>query len=155
MPRSRSKEGEAHSDDYGWRWGEPVDGGHNNVKCKLYEKAIKGGITRLKEHLTAKKWNVAPCPNVLAEQRRKEELKERIRLGDHGDYGDSDVDDEELTIARCESIRSKIEWEERQRRRARIGQDSVYETGGGSSSETQVFSRSFSIHNSERSGKEH
>ncbi|MBA0754955.1 hypothetical protein Gogos_020952 [Gossypium gossypioides] len=61
----------------------------------------------------------------------------------------------QLTIARSESIRSKIAWEERQRRRARTGQDSVYETRGGSSSETQVFSRSFSIHNSKRSGREH
>ncbi|KAG8473432.1 hypothetical protein CXB51_035628 [Gossypium anomalum] len=88
-------------------------------------------------------------------KRRKEELEERIRLGDHGDYGDSDANDEELTIARLESIRSKIEWEERQCRRARTGQDSVYETRGGSSSETQVFGRSFNIHNFERSRREH
>ncbi|MBA0756452.1 hypothetical protein Gogos_020274 [Gossypium gossypioides] len=71
------------------------------------------------------------------------------------DYDWSNADDEELTIARHESIRSKIEWEERQRRRVRNGQYSIYETGGGSSSETQVFSRSFSIHNSEKSGREH
>ncbi|MFQ6630907.1 hypothetical protein Gotur_009733, partial [Gossypium turneri] len=100
---------EVISDDYGWRWGEPVEGGRNNVKCKFCERVIKGGITRLKDHL-----------------RRKEELEGRIRLGDHGDYGDSDADDEEFTIARR-----------------------------GSSSETQVFSRSFGIHNSEKSGREH
>ncbi|MBA0870804.1 hypothetical protein Goshw_017425, partial [Gossypium schwendimanii] len=119
MPRSRSKEGEAPSDDYGWRWGEPVEDGCNNVKCKFCERFIKGGITRLKEHLAAKiKKNVAPFPNVLAEvrkniaqqlnkchnekivQRRKEELEERIRLGDHRDYGDSDANDKELTITR-------------------------------------------------------
>ncbi|MFQ6645060.1 hypothetical protein Gotur_018918, partial [Gossypium turneri] len=44
----------------------------------------------------------------IVKQRRKEELEERIRLGDHRDYGDSDADDKELTITRCESIRSKI-----------------------------------------------
>ncbi|MBA0701662.1 hypothetical protein Goari_026861, partial [Gossypium aridum] len=89
---------------------------------------IKGGITRLKDHLATKKGNVAPCPSVSTEfrkniaqqlneyhnekivkQRRKEELEGRIRLGDHGDYGDSDANDEEFTIARRESLRSKIE----------------------------------------------
>ncbi|KAA3488539.1 sulfate transporter [Gossypium australe] len=53
--RGHSKEGESPSDDYGWRWGEPVEGGRNNVKCKFCERVIKGGITQLKEHLAAKK----------------------------------------------------------------------------------------------------
>ncbi|MBA0722652.1 hypothetical protein Golax_003309, partial [Gossypium laxum] len=70
MPRLRSKEGEAPSDDYGWRWGEPVEGGRNNVKCKFCERVIKGGKTWLKEHLAAKKGNVAPCPNVSTEVRK-------------------------------------------------------------------------------------
>ncbi|MBA0751747.1 hypothetical protein Gogos_000651, partial [Gossypium gossypioides] len=66
-----------------------------------------------------------------AKQRRKEELEERIRLGDRVDYGDSgDDDDKELTITRCESMRSQVEREERQRRRVRISQDSVFEIGG-------------------------
>ncbi|MFQ6665130.1 hypothetical protein Gotur_031984 [Gossypium turneri] len=70
MPRLRSKEGEAPSDDYGWRWGEPVEGGRNNVKYKFCERVINGGITRLKEHLAAKKGNVAPSPNVSTEVRK-------------------------------------------------------------------------------------
>ncbi|KAK8494165.1 hypothetical protein V6N11_005039 [Hibiscus sabdariffa] len=41
-------------------------------------------------------------------QRRKEELEERIRLGDHGDYSDNDTEVDELTIAKHESIRSKM-----------------------------------------------
>ncbi|MBA0638646.1 hypothetical protein Godav_022131, partial [Gossypium davidsonii] len=120
---------------------------------KSCERVIKRGITLLKDHLATKKGNVAPWPSVsievrkniaqqlneyhnekIVKQRRKEELEGRIRLRDHGDYGDSDADDEDFTIARRESIRSKIEWEERQRQRARTGQDSVYETEGGSSS---------------------
>ncbi|KAG8500890.1 hypothetical protein CXB51_002903 [Gossypium anomalum] len=35
-----------------------------NVACKLYGKAVKGGITRFKEHIDHKTSNVAPCPNV-------------------------------------------------------------------------------------------
>ncbi|KAK5833339.1 hypothetical protein PVK06_017164 [Gossypium arboreum] len=128
MPRLRNKEDAAPSDDYGWRWGEPVEGNHNNVKCRFCGRFIKGGITRLKEHLAAKKGNVARYPHVsvevrktivqhqeyhsekAAKQRRKEELEERIRLGDRGDYGDSGGgDDEELTIARRESMISQVE----------------------------------------------
>ncbi|MBA0776154.1 hypothetical protein Gotri_011195, partial [Gossypium trilobum] len=141
-PCSRNKEDAAPSDDYGWRWGEPVEGNHNNVKCRFCGRMIKGGITQLKEHLAAKKENVARCPHVsvevrkaiaqqlleyriekAAKQRRKEELEERIRLGDRGDYGNSggDDDDDELTITRRESMRSQVEWEERQCRRARTG----------------------------------
>ncbi|MBA0722619.1 hypothetical protein Golax_003278 [Gossypium laxum] len=66
MPRSRSKEGEAPSDDYGWRWGEPVEGGCNNVKCKFCERVIKGGITRLKEHLAAKKIECSTLSKCLS-----------------------------------------------------------------------------------------
>ncbi|KAE8712652.1 hypothetical protein F3Y22_tig00110239pilonHSYRG00274 [Hibiscus syriacus] len=73
MSRSKSKEGEAPSDDYGLRWGEPVDGHRNNVRCEFCDKVIKGGITRLKEHLPAKKGNVAPWPNVSAEKYNVEE----------------------------------------------------------------------------------
>ncbi|MFQ6665128.1 hypothetical protein Gotur_031984 [Gossypium turneri] len=78
MPRSRSKEGEAPSDDYSWRWGEPVEGGRNNVKCKFCERVIKGGITWLKKHLATKKREVAPCPNISAEVRKNiaQQLKE-------------------------------------------------------------------------------
>ncbi|KAK8509463.1 hypothetical protein V6N12_001472 [Hibiscus sabdariffa] len=163
MPRSRRKEGASPSDDYGWRWGEAVEGSRNNVKCKFCERIITGGITRLKEHLAGKTGNVKACECVSSEvrkniaeqlkeyqkeksvrQRRKEELEERIKLGDHGDYGDSDDEEDELTIARRESIRSRHEWEERQHQRARTGQDSVYEPGGGSSSASQLF-RTFSV----------
>ncbi|KAK9008369.1 hypothetical protein V6N11_075267 [Hibiscus sabdariffa] len=173
MPRSRRKEGASPSDDYGWRWGEAVEGSRNNVKCIFCERIITGGITRLKEHLAGKTGNVKACECVSAEvrkniaeqlkeyqkekavkQRKKEELEERIKLGDHGDYGDSDDEEDDLTIARRESIRSRHEWEERQHQRARTGQDSVYEPGGGSSSASQLF-RSFSVRKPGRSEREH
>ncbi|KAL4366345.1 hypothetical protein GQ457_05G014080 [Hibiscus cannabinus] len=55
MLRSKSKDSAARSDDYGWRWGEVVEGSRNNVKCKFYGRILTGGITQLKEHLAAKK----------------------------------------------------------------------------------------------------
>ncbi|KAK8565586.1 hypothetical protein V6N12_059144 [Hibiscus sabdariffa] len=53
-----------------------------------------------------------------------------------------------------ESIRSRNECEERQRQKARISQDSVYEPGGGSNFASQLF-RSFSVRKPGRSGREH
>ncbi|PPD83721.1 hypothetical protein GOBAR_DD19348 [Gossypium barbadense] len=109
MPRLRNKEYAAPSDDYGWRWGEPV------------EEVRKTIAQQLQEYHSEK----------AAKQRRKEELEEIIRLGDRVDYGDSgDDDDKELTITRRESMRYQVEMEERQRRRVRISQDSVFEIGG-------------------------
>ncbi|KAK5771212.1 hypothetical protein PVK06_047397 [Gossypium arboreum] len=126
MPRSRNKEDAAPSEDYEVR------------------KTI---AQQLQEYHSEK----------ATKQRRKKELEEKIRLGDRVDYGDSGDDDDhdELTITRCESMRSQVEWEERQRRRVRIGQDSVFEMEGGSNSGTQGIRRSFTVRNSERSGREH
>ncbi|KAK8568926.1 hypothetical protein V6N12_007460 [Hibiscus sabdariffa] len=173
MSRLRSKEGATPSDDYGWRWGEVVEGSRNNVKCKFCEIIIMGGITQLKEHLAAKKGNVKACENVstevrkniaeqlkeyhkekVARQRRKEGLEERITLGDHGDYDDSDDEEDELTIARREIIRSRNEWEERQHQRVRTSQDLVYEPRGGSNYASQLF-RSFNVRNPGTSEREH
>ncbi|MBA0756256.1 hypothetical protein Gogos_021009 [Gossypium gossypioides] len=107
MPRSINKEDAAPSDYYGWRCGEPV------------EEVRKTIAQQLQEYHSEK----------ATKQRRKEELEERIRLGNRGDYGDSG-DDDELTIARRDSMRSQVEWEERQYRRARTDQDSVFEIRG-------------------------
>ncbi|KAK5785470.1 hypothetical protein PVK06_040060 [Gossypium arboreum] len=128
MPCSRNKEEVAPSDDYGWRWGELVEGNRNNVKCRFCGRIIKRGITQLKEYLAVKKGNVTPYPHgsvkvrksigqqlqeyhreKAVRQRRKEELEERISLGNHGNYGDSGDDDEELTITRRKSVRSQVE----------------------------------------------
>ncbi|MBA0653115.1 hypothetical protein Goklo_020319 [Gossypium klotzschianum] len=82
-----------------------------------------------------------------------EAKEERIRLGNRGDYGDSG-DNDELTIARHESMGSQVEWEERQCRRAITDQDSVFEIRGGSNFGTQEIRRLFSVYNSEISGRE-
>ncbi|KAK8499857.1 hypothetical protein V6N12_072560 [Hibiscus sabdariffa] len=147
MPRSRRKEGATPSDDYGWRWlKEHLAGKTRNVKaCESVSAEVRKNIAEQLKELQKEK---------AVRQRRKEELEERIRIGNHGDYGDSDEEEDELTIARRESIRSRHEWEERQRQRARTGQDSVYEPGRGSNSASQLF-RSFSVRKPGRSEREH
>ncbi|MBA0730776.1 hypothetical protein Golax_020389, partial [Gossypium laxum] len=132
MPRSRNKEAAAPSDYYGWRCGEPVEGNRNNVKFFKLEKTLHNSFK-----------------NIIV----KIEKEERIRLGNHGDYGDSG-DNDELTIARHESMKSQVEWEERQCRRARTNQDSVFEIRGGSNFGTQEIRRLFRVYNSEISGRE-
>ncbi|XP_058742252.1 uncharacterized protein LOC131614710 [Vicia villosa] len=62
----------APSNDIGWYFGTPEPGSRNNVRCKLYNVAVKGGITRLKK---------AKCPtpyeisNVYLEVEYKEMLE--------------------------------------------------------------------------------
>ncbi|MBA0812830.1 hypothetical protein Gohar_026764, partial [Gossypium harknessii] len=58
------------SDYHGWKWGEPAEVNLNNVRCKFCDNIIKGGITKLKKHLGAKKENVAPCPRVSIQARK-------------------------------------------------------------------------------------
>ena len=54
----------APSDDIGWHFGEPVARNKNNIRCKLCDKVIKGGITRLKQHIAHVKGQVAGCTRV-------------------------------------------------------------------------------------------
>ncbi|CAK8573138.1 unnamed protein product [Lathyrus sativus] len=42
----------ASSGDIGWYFGTPESGSYSNVRCKLCYVVIKGGITRLKQHIT-------------------------------------------------------------------------------------------------------
>ena len=55
---------DAPSEDIGWHFGTPVSGNRNNVICKLCGKVIKGGITRLKQHIAHFKGQVSGCPRV-------------------------------------------------------------------------------------------
>src|SRR5262245_25776743 len=54
----------APSDDIGWHFGTPIAGNRNNITCKICEKVIRGGITRLKQHIAHYKGQVAGCPRV-------------------------------------------------------------------------------------------
>ena len=140
----------APSDDIGWHLGEPVAGNKNNIRCKLCDKVIKGGITRLKQHIAHVKGQVAGCARVTTlvresmmkllidakvkkndSKKRKEEFEARLR-GDDEDEIEDHID-EQIRLATQESIRSHHEWEDRQRFRQQTGGlHNIYEPSGSS-----------------------
>ncbi|XP_057970336.1 uncharacterized protein LOC131159441 [Malania oleifera] len=161
MSRDRGNEN-LPSEDIGWHFGTAVDGNRHVIMCKLCGKIIKGGITRLKQHLAHKKSQVAGCSNVTTQvreqmmkhlqqyaekkrdkQKRQEEAEAQIR-GDFENLSDEeDLEEESMRFARQESMRSQQQWEDRQRFRARTtGRGNIYEEGGGSGSgATSGFNR--------------
>ncbi|KAF7802196.1 hypothetical protein G2W53_041307 [Senna tora] len=142
----------APSADIGWHFGEPVAGNMNNVKCKICDKVIKGGITRLKQHKAHFKGQVHPCARVTTtvregmmkfvkdkkakkddSKKRKEEFEARLRDDEQDEMEDLMDEDVQMRRTTQESIRSQREWEDRQRFRKRTGGgQNVYEEGGGS-----------------------
>ncbi|KAH7856040.1 hypothetical protein Vadar_031995 [Vaccinium darrowii] len=155
--RGTNVDPDAPSDDIGWKFGVTVEkNNRSRVKCKLCDKVMSGGITRLKEHLAHKKGQVASCDRVTSEVRilmmqhlqgnnakqfdkrkRKEESKEQIRATqcDEEDEYDafnmhSDDSDPEMSMARQESLRFQNEYEERERLKYQTG--GRYHVGGSS-----------------------
>lgn len=140
----------APSEDIGWHFGKPVSGNRNNIKCKLCHKVIKGGITRLKQHLAHMKGQVAGCTRVNTmvrenmmkllldgkvkkndSKKRKEEFEARLRGENEEDI--DDLLDDQIRLATQESIKSHHAWEHRQRfRRETGGHGNLYEEGGSS-----------------------
>ncbi|CAL5214751.1 unnamed protein product [Lathyrus oleraceus] len=143
----------APSEDIGWYFGTPEPENRNNVRCKLCNVVIKGGITRLKQHIAHMKGQVTTCGRVTTmvrenmmellldskakgndSKRRKEEFEERLR----GDDEDADEDvntriDDQLRYATQESLRSHREWENMQQfRRETRASENAYEHGGSS-----------------------
>jgi hypothetical protein len=137
----------APSDDIGWHFGTPVPGNRNNVRCKLCKKIVKGGITRLKQHIAHERGEVEPCARVNKlvresmmkllqdgkkkrndAKRRKEEFEERLRGDDVEVQNADNSSDDQLRFATQESLRSHHEWENRQRFRHETGgYQNVYE----------------------------
>jgi len=138
------------SEDIGWRFCTAVDGNRKQVQCKFCSKIIKGGITRLKQHLAHKKGDVAPCPDVSANVKRdmmrllqdyKEKKIQKVRIT--RDLEDEItrsfnqnalVDDEEeeeedqLAYARYQSLEQhRIEHDQRVHRASR---GAHYDEGG-------------------------
>ncbi|KAH7855259.1 hypothetical protein Vadar_022975 [Vaccinium darrowii] len=140
--RGTNVDPDAPSDDIWWKFGIMVEkNNRSRVKCKLCDKVMSGGITRLKEHLAHKKGQIASCDRVTSEVRvlmmqhlqesnakqfdkrkRKEELKGQIRATqcDEEDEYDafnmhSDDSDPEMSMTRQESLRFQNEYEERER----------------------------------------
>ncbi|KAI5431389.1 hypothetical protein KIW84_035537 [Lathyrus oleraceus] len=143
----------APNEDIGWYFRTSKPENRNNVCCKLCNVVIKDGITRLKQHITHMKGQVAACGRVTTmvkenmiqlllnskakrndSKRRKEEFEEYLR----GDDEDADEDvntliDDQLKYATQESLRSHKEWENMQQfiRETRASENS-YEHGGSS-----------------------
>ncbi|CAJ2656857.1 unnamed protein product [Trifolium pratense] len=118
----------APSDDIGWHFGTPVPGNRNNVRCELCREIIRGGITRLKQHIAHMPGQVKPCPRVNRivresmmkllvdakakrndSKRRKEEFEEHLRRDvvevDNVDHSS----DDQLRFSTQESLRSQHE----------------------------------------------
>ncbi|KAI0523025.1 hypothetical protein KFK09_005415 [Dendrobium nobile] len=77
MVRGKEKASASMRRDPSWKYSVQVDigGGEKSyvyLKCNFCEKVVKGGVTRMKEHLSCSHKNVAPCANV------PEKVKEEI-----------------------------------------------------------------------------
>ena len=116
----------SHStEDIGWRFGIAIDGSRKQVQCKFCSKVIRGGITRLKQHLAHKTGDVASCPDVSVEVKRdmmkllteyKEKKRQKTRITrdledeitrsfNRNDYvDDEEEEDAQLAHARYRSL---------------------------------------------------
>ena len=113
------------TEDVGWHFGTAVDGNKKQVQCKFCGKIIKGGITRLKQHLAHKTGDVAPCLEVFVEVKRdmskllqefKEKKKDKVRMTRDLEQEiarsinridideDEDEDDDQLAFSRYQSL---------------------------------------------------
>ncbi|KAL0919159.1 hypothetical protein M5K25_011233 [Dendrobium thyrsiflorum] len=69
MVRGKEKSNASLCRDPSWKYSVQVDiGGAEKtyvyLKCNFCDKVVKGGVTRMKEHLSGSHKNVAPCTNV-------------------------------------------------------------------------------------------
>ncbi|KAL0917945.1 hypothetical protein M5K25_013054 [Dendrobium thyrsiflorum] len=77
MVRGKEKSNASLRRDPSWKYSVQVDiGGAEKtyvyLKCNFCDKVVKGGVTRMKEHLSGSHKNVAPCANVP--DKMKEEI---------------------------------------------------------------------------------
>jgi len=62
----------SHKSDPGWKHCRPMDESNlNTIICNYCGKVMKGGVTRAKEHLMAKKGNVTACTKTLKNVREE------------------------------------------------------------------------------------
>ncbi|KAJ8435435.1 hypothetical protein Cgig2_012556 [Carnegiea gigantea] len=132
------------SNEYiGWLFGIAIDGSRKQVQCKFCSKVIRGGITRLKQHLAHK-------TDVSAEVKRdmmkllegyKEKKRQKTRIArdmedeitrsfNHTDYVDDEEEDAQLAHARYQSLEQhQFEHDQRVYRASR---GTYYDEGGSS-----------------------
>ncbi|KAJ8449976.1 hypothetical protein Cgig2_029338 [Carnegiea gigantea] len=159
------------TEDVGWHFGTAVDGNKKQVWCKFCGKIIKGGITRLKQHLTHKTGDVASCPEVSAEVKRdmnkllqefKEKKKDNVRRTRDLEQEiarsinridvdeEDDEDDDQLAFARYQSLQQHQLHHDQQVFRASRGR---FYDEGGSSQATQALMRRSATVQEDGSGK--
>ncbi|KAL0904612.1 hypothetical protein M5K25_026741 [Dendrobium thyrsiflorum] len=106
MVRGKEKSNASLRRDPSWKYSVQVDiGGAEKtyvyLKCNFCDKVVKGGVTRMKEHLSGSHKNVAPCANVpdkvkeeicaymkksiTAKHLQQEQFDDRVELGSY--YG--------------------------------------------------------------------
>ncbi|XP_028550851.1 uncharacterized protein LOC110112362 [Dendrobium catenatum] len=69
MVKNKDKAASGHRKDPAWKYSTQVDVGGSDktyvyLKCNYCDKVVKGGVTRMKEHLSGSHKNVAPCSKV-------------------------------------------------------------------------------------------
>ncbi|KAJ1443313.1 Zinc finger, BED-type [Sesbania bispinosa] len=125
----------APSDDVGWHFGIPVGGSRNNVQCKFCGRVLRGGITRLKQHIAHLPGQVAGCPSVksFVRENMMKLLKDTQNKKREEEEDIEDHIDEQIRLATQESIISQRQWEDRQRFRQQTGgYGNIHEQGGSS-----------------------
>ncbi|XP_028552961.1 uncharacterized protein LOC114580241 [Dendrobium catenatum] len=86
MVRNKNKAASGHTKDPAWKHSTQVDVGGSDktyvyLKCNYCDKVVKGGVTRMKEHLSGSQKNVAPCSKVPDAK----QFEDRVDVGSY--YG--------------------------------------------------------------------
>ncbi|KAL0904591.1 hypothetical protein M5K25_026719 [Dendrobium thyrsiflorum] len=119
MVRSKDKAASDHRKDPAWKHSTQVDVGGSDktyvyLKCNYCDKIVKGGVTRMKEHLSGSHKNVAPCfkvPDTVREEIKsymnKSTTSKHLRLRDRNLKKKGLMDDEDPLL--CEDVASDDE----------------------------------------------
>ncbi|KAL0906237.1 hypothetical protein M5K25_024713 [Dendrobium thyrsiflorum] len=138
MVRNKDKAASCHRKDPAWKYSTQVDVGGSDktyvyLKCNYCDKVVKGGVTRMKEHLSGSHKNVAPCskvPDTIREEIKsymnksttskhlaQKQFEDRVDVGSY--YGsERSVRDSSSSMKpissrdplRCEDVASDDEW---------------------------------------------
>ncbi|KAJ8422506.1 hypothetical protein Cgig2_030841 [Carnegiea gigantea] len=119
----RSGHNSRSNEDIGWRFGIAIDGSRKQVQCKFCSKVIRGGITRLKQHLAHKTGDTSLLIRDL-----EDEITRSFNRDDYVD--DEEEEDAQLAHARYQSLKQhRFEHDQRLYRASR---GINYDEGGSS-----------------------
>ncbi|KAL0922284.1 hypothetical protein M5K25_006256 [Dendrobium thyrsiflorum] len=127
MVRGKEKSNASLRRDPYWKYSVQVDiGGAEKtyvyLKCNFCDKVVKGGVTRMKEHLSGSHKNVAPCANVpdkvkeeisaymkkstTAKHLQQEQFDDRV---EHGSYYGSESGKGSSSTIHCRGARGPMD----------------------------------------------